>query len=349
MKTTYYFLGALAMFALASCSNDQETEFNKTGSISFRSAIGTRATETTTANLKEFKVSAFLNNAPFFNSLTFTKGEDDLFVSSPVYNWPGDGSNLDFYAYSPMNPRGTLTLNDNQKVLADFSPETNPQNQVDFITADTIGNKDTNAGVGVPLTFKHRLSQIVVRAKSDNKAYIFKVTGVKIANVKSTGSFDFSSKKWTLQDALADYSESYNDTITLGATPVNIMDKVGGPMMLIPQQLTGWNNDTDKTNSQNGAYLAVKLQINTVAGAQVFPFPSDAKTVWAAIPIKDNWEAGNCYVYNLDFTHGAGHTDPKDPTPGTPILDGEIKFNVDVTPWAEYPVDITPTPVSSQK
>ncbi|MDE5808412.1 MAG: fimbrillin family protein, partial [Muribaculaceae bacterium] len=111
-------------------------------------------------------------------------------------------------------------------------------------------------------------------------------------------------------------------------------------LMLIPQLLTAWNPEPVASNSGKGAYIAIKLQINTVAGAQVYPFPSEADCKWAAIPISDNWEAGKRYIYNLDLTHGAGNVDPHDPDPGKPVLGGPIKFTVDVTDWVDSSTDL---------
>lgn len=339
MKNTYLLMAGLAAISLASCSDDQTLDINEGSAINFRPSMGTRAQETTNANLSEIKVTAFLGENTFFDKLTFTKGEDGYFTSNPVYNWPGDDTSLSFYAYSPYNPGGTITLTKDMKTMTGFSPAADISSQVDFITAVATGDKSHNEATGVPLTFAHRLAQIQVNAKTDNTAYTYKVTGVRIAQPVSTADFDFTTNAWTLASSKAVYDETYSTPVELGSVPVSIMGEEGS-LMLIPQQLTPWDPKSDAANSSKGAYLAIKLQINTVAGAQVYPFNSEPDCQWAAIPIHDNWEAGKKYVYNLDLTHGAGYVDPHDPDPGKPVLGGEIKFTVDVSPWVESSVDL---------
>ena len=53
---------------------------------------------------------------------------------------------------------------------------------------------------------------------------------------------------------------------TLTATAVSIMAKDGDNAMLLPQELTAWDSENDKTNDAKGAYLAVKVQITTKDG-----------------------------------------------------------------------------------
>lgn len=110
--------------------------------------------------------------------------------------------------------------------------------------------------------------------------------------------------------------------------------------MLLPQQLVAWTPETDKKNDNNGAYIALKIQITTKDGARVYPATGDYD--WAAVAINTNWEAGKKYVYTLDFSSGAGKVDPEkpdpiDPTdpfkPGEDILGKPIKFTVTVTDW----------------
>lgn len=340
MKKTTLFLIGLSAMAFASCTEEESVNLDKGSKIDFRPAMGTRATETTNANLKEITVAAFQGSqtSPFFNPTLFTKGSDNYFTSNPEYYWPGDDSELDFYAYSPEAPGGTLTMTADTKTLTGFSPASDIASQVDFITSQASGKKSVNENTGVDLTFDHRLSQIEIQAKADNAAYVFKVSGVRIGQPVSTGDFDFTTGDWTLGTDKAIYEETYDTPITLTADAVNIMGAEGNAMLL-PQQLTAWNPDTDGANAAAGAYLSVKIQINTVAGAQVYPFPSDENCIWAAIPIDTNWEQGKKYVYVLDFSHGGGNVDPHDPQPGEPVFGGPIKFTVNVTDWASNEVD----------
>lgn len=342
MKTTHLlFATALLGLGLASCSEDEPLSENRGHAIDFRPAMGTRATETTNANLTSIKVASFMNGDTFFAPLDFVKGSDGYFTSSPEYNWPGDNSQLSFYAYAPTSLQG-VTLNSDAKSLAQFSPDSDIASQVDFITSKATGDKADNEASGVELTFNHQLTQIEIRAKADNAAYVYKISGVRIGQPVAKADFDFDSEAWTLGADKAIYDETYTTPVTLTADAQSVMGDAGNPM-LIPQQLTAWSPDSDPSNNAKGAYLAVKLQINTAAGAQVYPFASDAECDWAAIPLNTNWEPGKKYIYTLDLSHGAGYVDPNDPEPGKPVLGGPIKFTVNVVDWADSAQDLSMT------
>lgn len=177
---TQLMMAALAAVALASCSQEEPSSTNQGRAIDFRSAMDSRAAETTNANLTSINAVAFLGNQLFFPVMEFTKGTDGFFTSETEYYWPGDDTQLTFYAYSPANPGGTVTLTaDTQKMTA-YSTASTMATQTDFITANATGTKSANEAAGVPLTFNHRLSQIEVRAKSSNEVYSFAISGVRI-------------------------------------------------------------------------------------------------------------------------------------------------------------------------
>jgi hypothetical protein len=114
------------------------------------------------------------------------------------------------------------------------------------------------------------------------------------------------------------------------------METEGDNAMLIPQELVAWDAENDKTNAKKGAYLSVYAQIETAEGSRVYPNVEGMDYAWLAVPIDTKWEAGYKYVYTLDFTNGAGYSDPLDgPNTGEQVLGGPIKFTMDVNPWDE--------------
>lgn len=320
------FFAAMATLAMVSCSQEEQAGLEQNGrGIDFRAALATRATETTTANLNRFWVTALdENNVNYFANQEFTKS-GSYFTSSTAYYWPE--YDLGFYAYSPSatDLGGTLTFDNTARILTDFSPAAAIADQKDFVAAITTGNKAGNEASGVELTFKHRLSQIEVKAKNANEGYVYKVTGVRIGQPISKGSFDFDTQRWTLGTDKTVYEVTYTTEKTLTETAQSIMGD-GGNAMLIPQQLVKWDT-TDKNNTAKGAYLSVKVNITTASGAKVYEG-------WAAVGIATNWEAGKKYVYVLDFSNGAGNVDPTEPEkPSEPILGQAIKFTVNVSEW----------------
>lgn len=231
------FLVVVAALAMASCSKDESTGINNGNAIDFRAAMQTRASETTTANITNFFVTALdKNNANYFSDAEFTK-DGAFFTSTPAYYWPSDGSNLSFFAYSPSaaDLGATVTINSTTKTLADFEPATTIADQKDFITATATGSK-TDEAAGVALTFGHRLSQIEIKAKNTNDGYVYKVQGVRIGQPVSKATFDFGTTSWQLGSVKTNYEATYaGSEKTLTGTAASIMAVEDDNAMLIPQ------------------------------------------------------------------------------------------------------------------
>lgn len=342
MKKQIMFMAMTAML-IASCSSDDVVSTNTGRAIDFRTSVGTRGTETTTANIDTFWVTAIDEAGDnYFSKQEFTK-DVGFFTSSPVYYWPA--GTLNFFAYSPSETDlgATVTINKDTKTLADFSPAAKIADQKDFVTATASGKRTDNETKGVKLTFEHQLSQIEIKAKNSNTGYVYKVVGVRIGKPVSKGTFTFGANTWALTTTeKANYAVEYATTPrTLTENAATMMGTANDNAMLLPQQLVAWIPETDKANTKNGAYIALKIQITTKGGARVYPAKGDYD--WAAVAIDTNWEARKKYVYTLDFSAGAGKVDPEkpeptDPTdpfkPGEDILGKPIKFKVTVNPWA---------------
>lgn len=343
MKKQIMFMAMTAML-IASCSSDDVVSTNTGRAIDFRTSVGTRGAETTTDNITKFWVTAIDEAGANYFSKQEYKKEGEFFTSTPLYYWPV--GTLNFFAYSPSETDlgATVTINKDTKTLADFSPAAEIANQKDFVTATASGTRTANEPKGVKLTFAHQLSQIEIKAKNTNTGYIYKVVGVRIGKPVSKGTFTFSTNTWSLTTTeKANYAVEYTtDPRTLTADTATMMGAANDNAMLLPQQLTAWDFKTDQTNTKNGAYIALKIQITTKDGARVYPAKGDYD--WAAVAIGTNWEAGKKYVYTLDFSNGAGKVDPEkpkpvDPTdpfnPGEDILGKPIKFTVTVTSWTD--------------
>lgn len=349
MKKQIMFM-AMAAMLIASCSSDDVVSTNTGRAIDFRTSVGTRGAETTTANIDKFWVTAIDGaGANYFSKQEYKKEkEGEFFTSTPLYYWPV--GTLNFFAYSPSETDlgATVTINKDTKTLADFSPAAKIADQKDFVTAAASGTRAANETNGVELTFAHQLSQIEIKAKNTNAGYVYKVVGVRIGKPVSKGTFTFGANTWALTTTeKTNYAVEYTtDPRTLGAEAATMMGTANNNAMLLPQQLVAWAPETDKANTKNGAYIALKIQITTMGGARVYP-ATGKDYDWAAVAIGTNWEAGKKYVYTLDFSKGAGKVDPEKPTPdpfkpGEDILGGPIKFKVTVTPWvsADQPVEM---------
>lgn len=368
MKNTILILSiaALSMFGMASCNDEEPFEkaaannANINEQIAFRPALGaqTRGTETNNSNLGSIYVTSFMGGSKYFNDVEFTKGTDGFYTSQNEYDWPGNDSELTFYSYSPsMDDLGAdITISDaNVLQLESYVTPEAIADQKDFITAEATGKRSVNEDAGVPLTFSHRLAQIEIRAKSDNQTYVFKVAGARIGRAETTGSFNFTTNEWTLDDW---HDTGVYDTsitpVTLGSDAVSLMGDAGNAM-LIPQTLVPWSPVNDPDNVAREAYLSVLVNITTKDGVRMYPFPDDnlkdangnpREYAWASIPLSGTWEQGKKYIYTLDFTVGAGNVDPDDPNPGNPVLGKPLKFTVNVLDWNEDDSSIPMTPVT---
>lgn len=373
MKKSSLYLLALSALTLAACSDDQPVNYRQDakGEITFRPGMGTRASEITNANIDKFFVTAFTDTTGFathsatkksdntyFSNVEFDKGQDSFFTSKGrSYYWPGENESLRFIAYSPSQDEigGDVLPKDDGGTLSleNFTVAEDIINQVDFITADTIGSKKANEYTGVELTFNHRLSQIELQAKSDNQEMTYKIIGFRIGRFEYNGTFDFDTREWTLDDWHDTYVyEGKCDTITLTSTPQTIMGE-GGNAMLLPQKFYAWDPKGDPDNVARESYLSVLVQItDNETNERIYPFQDDTMTdangqprqyAWATIPVGGEWLQGKKYIYTLDFTNGAGFVDPDDPNPGQPIL-SPIKAKVTVVDWvdSEVPTDMTP-------
>lgn len=329
--------------AMASCSSEEELGTSRGQQIEFRAAVGrgTRASETTIANLGNFSVTAIGADGSEYFTDVYSRS-DASWIPSTQHYWPTDNSELRFFAWAPATPApsASISITSSEQKITDFSPAGEMKDQQDFIVAFAEGRKSVQGATGVQLTFRHALSQIEIRAKNAGAVYTYKVTGVKIGSVASKGAFTFPTAAgtdgaWTTGTDRADYSVEYPDApLTLGSEPVSLMTAESGTAMLIPQQLTPWDFAADPTNSAGGAYLAVKINvIAQVDNNQMFPAENGGYG-WACIPVDTRWQPGYKYVYTLDFTNGAGKTSPDDPdNPGDDILTDPIRFTVDVEPW----------------
>lgn len=348
-KPTIAMLVALTA-AMTSCSSEEELGINNGSEIEFRAAVGhgTRATETTIANLDEFKVHATGTNASDGFVEVYARGESTSWSSKgSQHYWPKDNSTLNFYAYAPT----TLGFAEKDSKLSyDFTIGSDMGKQVDFIAAYNSGNKAKNGANGVQLTFKHMLSQIEIKAKSSSAVYEYTVAGWRVGSVKNKGTFSFQDQTntpgiWTLNTtSFADYSDTDESSAkTLVAEAASLMTTEGGTAMLLPQQLTAWDIENDKNNSNKGSFLAVYINIKIIDGdnkVQYYPAASEGETLkqfgWACIPVNTNWQPGYKYIYTLDFSNGAGKYPPEDPdVPGEDILTDPIRFTVDVEPWVK--------------
>ena len=333
-KKGLFVMVAACLLAATSCSQDELAGSSPLSGneIDLTAIIGdgvknTKAVETKITNLGKFTVNAFQSGeANYMNNVEYTTSDNgsSWTTAAGKFYWPVEGD-LHLYGYAPAAPGkgGTFKIDKDAQTLTDFVPFETAAEQQDFVYAKSTGNNATNGTTGVELNFQHALTEISVAAKNSNTAYSVNVTGVKLGNVKTKGTFTFpsienSAASWTLSDATADvgsYETTWSNASVLTSS-VSTLDEANVAFMLLPQQLEKSDIASEK------AYLALKVNI-TMQGGKVI------RDGWAYIGLNTNWEMGKHYTYTLDFSDGAGQDEE-----GKQLISGkDIKLNVKVAPW----------------
>lgn len=370
-----FFLAAVVLAAMSSCSKDEVVEVNNGNAIAFRASLDrtiSRGSETDLNNLQAFKVTAIGNDKNYFTNLVVNSSDGGhTWQTASTYYWPSFG--LSFFAYAPQDiGSGAVSIDNSAKKITGFSPSQTVSEQKDLVIAYNKGDRLKNEKPGVALNFKHALSQIEVKAKCMNSNIKVEVLGVKVMNVAGTADFTFPEDKptdssyelsqgqWTNAKGTQGYLIKGTTPVTLTSNAQSIMMDAGN-FMLIPQTLTKW----DGTAASGGTYLSVLCRISSVDGDnEVLLYPlatstddKSGKYGLSAVAIDTNWLPGKKYTYTLTFCgsdSGAGRIDPNpnssdsliDPNPvsggngGDLILGAPIKFTVTVDNWTQVPVDV---------
>ena len=340
-KKGLFVIAAASLLAVTSCSVDEvvggnvlsNNEINPTARI-VGDVKDARAVETKITNLGKFTVNAFqTGDANYMNNVEYTTSDNgsSWTTAAGKFFWPVEGD-LHLYGYAPAAPgkNGTFKIDKDAQTLTDFVPFETADAQQDFVYAKSTGNNATNGTTGVELNFQHALTEISVAAKNSNTAYTVKVTGVKLGNVKTKGTFTFpsianSAASWTLSDVAEDVGsyETTWSTASVLTSSVSTLDEANVAFMLLPQQLEKSEKASEK------AYLALKVNI-TMQGSKVI------RDGWAYIGLNTNWEMGKHYTYTVDFSDGAGQDEN-----GKQIISGkEMVLKVKVTPWEAKAEDL---------
>lgn len=373
MKKFTLILATVALLA-AGCSKTEVVGPQNRKGINFAAytAKTTKAAQedVTTGNLSAFEVTAFGNGAVYFDDVTFTKST--VWESQTKYFWPAFP--LTFCAYNTPTVYNTptqitgfdRTINTTKQELElEVAPAVELAYQQDLVAAYAASMTEINAtsagNTALPLTFNHYLTQVIVNAKNSSSTYKVVVDGVKIANMAGHGTYTFKTNKMLAPEEAVSNENSIDYTAnftakTLTSDPKEVMTNKGnGRWYLIPQSVTSWNPEINRTNTKHRTYLAlkVKITVNNAGALKIYPATGD-DSGWMAVPIPSDlkFEQGKKYTVNINFfaNNGAGYVDPEVPSEldgksstkdnGKKIIGGEIKFNADVTNWTDVTVNI---------
>ena len=359
-------LWAIFGVLLMSCSEEEiaNVETSSRNAIGFNvlsNAAETRAPPTTPDNLKntDFDVFAFTADGTAFMGkndtefehdgvkIVYKNGKWDYDNASDLRYWPTEA--LDFYAFNP----GTVS----EDMMAFYSWEaTKDVQKISYTCMDEYGSgtthanydvmyamakgqtKDMNNGI-VKFNFKHILSQVVFKAKTEYDNMQVDINMIKIYNVKMGGYFtlpttDEETGSWSEPDlpneasGLGTFTVVKDANITVNGNAEAIDISTNTPMLNRPQELTAWKVSETATKSKLEAdnakqcYLEIACKIRQ-SGAYLLGSASEYKTIY--VPFGDTWVAGKRHIYTLIF--GGGYDDQ-----GEAVLN-PIQFDAETTDW----------------
>ena len=364
MKKSTVMLWAIFGALLMGCSDEEiaNVETSSRNAIGFNvlsNAAETRATPTTPSNLTstDFDVFAFTADGTAFMGkvdtdfehdgvkIVYKDGKWDYDDANDLRYWPTEA--LDFYAFNPGTVSEDMMVfysweatKDVQKIsytcMDEYGSGTTHANY-DVMYAMAKGQtKDMNNGI-VKFNFKHILSQVVFKAKTQYDNMQVDIDVIKIHNFKFAGAFTLPAAadgtgSWSSSDLAFPHAFTVvkNANITVNSNTEATDITTNTPMLNIPQELTAWKVSETATKSKLEAdnakqcYLEIACKIRQ-SGAYLLGSASEYKTIY--VPFGDTWEQGKRYIYTLIF--GGGYDDQ-----GEAVLN-PIQFNAETTEWVD--------------
>ena len=356
---------SLAALAIAGCSNNETVDINRGDAIAFRTVAEnmTRSTVESTNTLSAFKVWGFTEGKTLMSGVTVSKDGNKWTYANTQF-WPE--TSVDFYSVAPVGTTVDITAESQQ--IKDFTVAEKVADQVDLLYAVNKGcTKEDNGESGVAVNFRHALSQIVFKAKNTNANLKVTVKGVEVVKVVNGGTFTYPGNMtapnvteesesiaaetqgtWALGNTKTTYAAGITEaTLTKDDNTADLTNGTGA-LLLMPQEITGWDVEGDASNSKDGSYFLVDCKIVNVAGNdEVTLWPETGESAKVAIPVSAiTWEQGKKYIYTFIFGEGGGYVPPtEDDDKPEPVL-VPISFTVtvdDFIPGNEINVDMDTT------
>lgn len=376
MKKVIFGTALASMALLSACSSDNElanVETTANNAIGFH-VVGNKAE--TRANIigadnitsTDFNVFAFTRKEDGTDGTIFMgekanqlgqkgikivnkSGEWDYANDADIHYWPANTA-LNFYAVSPgsfekveenmemTNVYGWNISNNTKTIsyspLDEYAGRTDKKN-LDVMYAIAPNQTQTKENGGrVKFQFKHILSQVVFKAKTQLENMEVEIKEMKIHNPWTKGTYTLpttSSEKgtWALTDPTIGskrgaFTVVKDKSISVTSKETATEISVDGPMLFVPQTLTAWDvkktkGDADKAGE---SYLEITCKIKQ-DGVYVFAPEGNYGTLY--VPFGPTWEQGKRYTYTLIF--GGGYDEH-----GLPILQ-PINFEAEAGNWVD--------------
>lgn len=363
------FLLPVAALAMASCSSSEDVAQNvqtPSQELKFFPAVEgtTRGAIETTASISKFYVyadgdlkDAITEGSNYSAAWQAVNKVGTVWTPQAKMWWATDTElgkvaegTFTAFANALDNAGDPMEEADANKKLVDVTVPTALASQKDLVVAYNAG-KRTDFISGVPLHFRHALSQIVVNATYANDAdvstdnypeLVVKVKGIKFVNLATTGTLTLPTAStaagnaydpvWASVTGSAEFASAAATELTLANAAQYIDDSESGhPLLLMPQTTAATTNLA--ATPTTGAYLMVEVDIDEkVSGNAVYPkdgYTGNGGYAWIAVPVDINWKGGYKYTYTLNFSNiAAGKVAPNttsaetDKAVGDPVISG---------------------------
>jgi len=276
---------AVAALGLASCSNDdvvaENTGLSDANTISFRalnSGMTRAADEHFSTAGDKFGVTAFKKNDttdPYFDNVTFSTTDGATFTSETKHYWPSS-TNLDFYAYAPLNSENTGVTRTAYNSFT-VTPGTTVSSQPDLVYAVTRNwgksTSDQTTGhviptaTGVTINFRHAESKVAIKLANTNANLKITVGDVAIGNLRGTETFTWNG-------------------VTDGTTPI-VAASANTDGKYTTGTLTYLNGTWTATSAQTSVY---SVPMETATSYNVFNGVVAAKNLYSAPASAPNYD-----------------------------------------------------------
>ena len=337
MNKIYLFIAAFAVMAsLSGCSDTElasiDTAQEKTpiGFHTVGSQMGSRATIIISGDMTktDFKVYAFDDAGKAFMGNKDTDADfgnrNGVHIeydktttawgyknSSDLRYWPD--SYLGFYAVSPATFPEDLHLfwkinNDVQQIsytCFDEYKTTSGNQNLDVMYAVAKGQRNSNGGK-VSLAFKHILSQVLFKAKTNDDKLEVEISGIKFHNFQVGGTFTIpvgepKRTDWTQGGSAQTVSTvGMDQPAKFTNTGIDVFTK---PMLFVPQILSPWVPSEKNIADADIAKLTYLEICCRIKQNDTYLFgKTDFETLY--VPFSATWEPGKRYVYTLIFGGG---------------------------------------------
>lgn len=193
MKKSLFYV-ALGALVLTSCSQDEVLDVQKDAvQFSVVADKASRGAVTTTANIGDFMVNAFVAGNPtgnldqfFMKNVVVTGNNTEGWSYDFTKFWPTTDK-INFYSYSPSDLTGVSIASTAQTI--EHKVSTTCAKQIDVLYA--LNNGLGKADGEVKVNFRHALAQIVFQAENSKSDLEVVIGGVRIVNVKNSGTFSW--------------------------------------------------------------------------------------------------------------------------------------------------------------